>query len=101
MKAKTKSVGSPDSSGEQTSVVQESHPLMHEVGAFEAKTHLSGILGKVADGHTYYVTKRGKRIAEIRPIVEKPNKRELGFWKGRISIAADFDAPLNDFKEYM
>ena len=101
MKAKTKSHGSPDDSGEQTSVVQESHPLMHEVGAFEAKTHLSGILGRVADGHTYYVTKRGKRIAEIRPIVEKPNKRELGFWKGRISIAADFDAPLNDFKEYM
>lgn len=101
MKAKTKPVSRLDNSDEQTSVVQESHPLMHEVGAFEAKTHLSGILGKVADGHTYYVTKRGKRIAEIRPIVARPNKRELGFWKGRISIAADFDAPMNDFKEYM
>jgi len=31
------------------------------------------------------------------------NKREsqYGTWKGKYSLPADFDAPLDDFKEYM
>lgn len=33
---------------------------------------------------------------------EKPASRGgLGIWKGKIWIADDFDAPLEDFKDYM
>lgn len=28
-------------------------------------------------------------------------KREFGFAKGKVKIAPDFDAPLEDFNEYM
>jgi hypothetical protein len=28
-------------------------------------------------------------------------KARLGGWEGKIKIAKDFDAPLDDFKEYM
>ena len=27
--------------------------------------------------------------------------RKAGIWKGQIKMAEDFDAPLDDFKEYM
>lgn len=33
---------------------------------------------------------------------EKPAKRGgLGIWKGKIWLSDDFDAPLEDFKDYM
>lgn len=75
-----------------------------EIGAFAAKTHLSAILSKVAQGQTFYVTKHGKRIAEIKPAspaAGKPVMAAAGFLKGRVWMAPDFDAPLDDFKEYM
>src|SRR5688500_15887778 len=81
--------------------VQESADTVLEVGAFNAKTHFSDILSKVSAGATFYITKRGKRVAEIRPIFEMPKRRNLGDWRGRIWVAPDFDAPLDDFKEYM
>ncbi|MDX9749465.1 MAG: DUF2281 domain-containing protein [Flavobacteriales bacterium] len=37
-----------------------------------------------------------------QPIPEQePKKRIAGLMKGKIWIADDFDAPLDDFKEYM
>lgn len=31
----------------------------------------------------------------------KPKKRKFGSAKGKYQLAPDFDAPLDDFKEYM
>ena len=31
----------------------------------------------------------------------KPKKRKAGSAEGKFKLAADFDAPLKDFKEYM
>ena len=79
---------------------------IREVGAFEAKTHLSELLEEVAKGQVFTITKRGKPVAELRPIPlpssdDKP-KRSAGFWKGRnVVMAPDFDAPLPEFQEYM
>lgn len=32
---------------------------------------------------------------------KKPEQRQFGSMKGLISMSPDFEAPLNDFKEYM
>ena len=83
-------------------VVQESPPVTaQQIGAFEAKTHLSAILEKVAQGQTFIITKRGQPIAEIKPLAPPLQKRVLGLWRDRIWVAPDFDEPLEDFKEYM
>jgi len=88
--------------GTQPGVVQEAPPAgLQEIGAFEAKTHLSSILEKVAQGQSFIITKRGQPIAEIKPFSPAPKKRILGLWRDRIWIAPDFDEPLEDFKEYM
>ena len=39
----------------------------HVVGAFEAKTHLSDLLARVADGERIVITRRGKPVAMLVP----------------------------------
>ncbi len=72
-----------------------------EVGAFEAKTHLSRLLDRVEKGERIFITRHGKRIAELAP--PPPIKRaKFGCAKGPgFYMAPDFDEPLEDFKEYM
>lgn len=50
---------------------------MIEVGAFEAKTHLSALLDKVKKGEEVLITKRGKAIARLVP-VEHASQSEIG-----------------------
>ncbi len=40
------------------------------IGAFEAKTHLSALLGKVAKGAEFTITKRGKAVARLVPATQ-------------------------------
>lgn len=40
---------------------------MLKVGSFEAKTHLSSLLAKVARGEEVLITKRGKPMARLVP----------------------------------
>jgi prevent-host-death family protein len=41
---------------------------MKIIGAFDAKTHLSDLLEKVAGGESYLITKRGKPVASLSPV---------------------------------
>lgn len=71
-----------------------------EVGAFEAKTHLSKLLDVVEKGDRVFITRHGKRIAELSPI-KNTKKATFGCAKGPgFYMAPDFDEPLDDFKEY-
>jgi len=78
---------------------------IQEAGLFEAKTHLSEMVAKVAKGGVVYrLTKRGKPVAELRPIGGERAKVRLpfGYGAGTVPhIAPDFDAPLDDMRDYM
>ena len=39
-----------------------------EIGAYEAKTHLPALLDRVARGESIIITRRGKPVAELRPL---------------------------------
>ena len=47
---------------------------MREVGAFNAKTHLSALLDDVAGGETIIITKRGRAVARLAP-PEAPDRQ--------------------------
>jgi prevent-host-death family protein len=64
----------------------------------EAKTHFSEIVQKVMLGEAVVVTKENRPV--VRIVAIKPAKRQPGTGKG-IWMAPDFDAPLEDFTEYM
>ena len=70
-----------------------------EVGAFEAKTRLSELLDHVRDGQIYVITKRGRPVAELRP-VRTPASLRFGSDEGGIVMRDDFDAPIPDLQEY-
>lgn len=49
---------------------------MHEVGSYEAKTHLPELLREVEKGGTVVITRRGTPIARIVP-VDPPGGTEV------------------------
>jgi prevent-host-death family protein len=49
---------------------------MTEIGAFEAKTHLSQLLDRVARGETIVITRHGKAVARLAPLARaRPTNR--------------------------
>ena len=68
---------------------------MIEVNIHEAKTHLSRLLAKVAEGEEVIIARSGEPVAKIIPIERTGTKRVLGQDAGRVEIADDFDAPLD------
>ena len=66
------------------------------VNIHEAKTNLSKLLARVANGEEVIISKAGKPIAKLVSISEKPKNRFPGSAKGKIVIEDDFDAPLPD-----
>lgn len=45
---------------------------MESVGAYEAKTHLSQLLDRVARGDTILITRHGAPVAILKPVDEAP-----------------------------
>jgi prevent-host-death family protein len=64
-----------------------------EVNIHEAKTHLSRLLQRVAAGEEVTIARSGVPVARL-VAVEPEKKRPLGFARGEVWVADDFDAPL-------
>ncbi len=66
---------------------------MVEVGVHEAKTHLSRLLRRVAEGEEIVITSSGRPAARLVP-VGPPALREVGLDRGLLDVPAGFDEPL-------
>jgi prevent-host-death family protein len=60
---------------------------------YESKTQLSALVDRAAAGEEIVITKYGKPRARLVPL-EKTTVSRPGLAKGKIWIAADFEAPL-------
>ena len=69
---------------------------MSTVNIHQAKTHFSRLVDAAMRGEETVIAKAGKPAARLVPIKPIKSVRKPGFLKGRIKIAADFDAPLPD-----
>jgi len=47
---------------------------MTKVGAYEAKTHLSSLLDRVAEGETITITKHGYAVAVMKPVADRARR---------------------------
>lgn len=48
---------------------------MAEIGAYDAKTHLPQLLERVQRGERFVITKHGRPVAELVPVIERdPDK---------------------------
>lgn len=67
---------------------------MKIVNIHEAKTHLSKLVEKVAQGESFVIAKAGKPLAKVMPLgsPSADQVERLGFLAGQITVPDDFDA---------
>jgi prevent-host-death family protein len=64
-----------------------------EVNVYQAKTHLSRLLRRVAAGEEIVIARAGRPVARLVPI-RGGGARQLGIDRGVFEVPPDFDAPL-------
>jgi len=47
---------------------------MTTIGAYEAKTHLSSLLDRVAEGETITITRHGHAVALMKPVADRDRR---------------------------
>jgi prevent-host-death family protein len=69
---------------------------MEAVNIYEAKTRLSQLVDKAASGEDVIVSRNGKPLVRITQLAGIRRPIKFGVLKGKLRVAADFDAPLPD-----
>jgi len=73
-----------------------------QVNIHEAKTQLSKLIQAAVNGQQVIIARGNKPMVRLEVLPEARSHRTIGNAKGLIvSMAEDFDEPLDDFKEYM
>jgi antitoxin (DNA-binding transcriptional repressor) of toxin-antitoxin stability system len=68
---------------------------MKPVNIYDAKTRFSQLVDQAAAGEDVVVSRNGKPLVRITRLQGEHKKRiKFGVLRGKIKIAADFDAPL-------
>jgi antitoxin (DNA-binding transcriptional repressor) of toxin-antitoxin stability system len=70
------------------------------VNVHEAKTHLSRLIEEALAGEEIVIARGNEQVVRLVLVESARPHRTLGWAKGQIRIADDFDAPLDDFSEY-
>ena len=74
---------------------------MRQVNIHEAKTHLSKLIQEAPNGQEVIIAKGNRPLVTLKPLPGVMHKRRLGGAKGKIRMAEDFNAPLDEFEDYM
>jgi prevent-host-death family protein len=71
---------------------------MKSVNIHEAKTHLSRLIDRAAQGEPFIIAKAGKPIVKVSAIdtPEEADVKRIGFLAGVISVPDDFDQLGNE-----
>jgi len=73
-----------------------------QVNIHEAKTQLSKLIQAALNGKQVIIAKGNKPVVRLEVLPEAQGNRQIGNAKGLVlSMADDFDEPLDDFREYM
>ena len=69
---------------------------MSVVNIYDAKTQLSKLVEEAAAGKDVVIARGGKPVARLTRLNTTKRALKFGVLKGKIKMAADFDAPLPD-----
>ncbi|HEU4731255.1 MAG TPA: type II toxin-antitoxin system Phd/YefM family antitoxin [Kofleriaceae bacterium] len=73
---------------------------MKTVNIHEAKTHLSRLIQEALEGEEVVIARGNQPLVRLVVVESARLQRSPGWAKGQVTIAPDFDAPLDDFAEY-
>jgi len=74
---------------------------MYQIELDKARKQLESIVQTALDGEEVVITQNDEAVLKLVPVVQSKARRKAGSAKGLVSMAEDFDEPLEDFKEYM
>lgn len=74
---------------------------MQQVNIAEAAANLPALLKAAVTGEEVLIAGEGNEVVQLVPVAPPRHKRVFGSARGTFQMADDFDAPLEDFKEYM
>ena len=74
---------------------------MYEIELEKAKAQLERVIQTALDGQEVVITQNQEPVLKLVPVPRSNGRRKAGSAKGLVSMAEDFDEPLEDFKEYM
>lgn len=69
---------------------------MTTLNLYEAKTQLSQLVERAADGEEIIIAKAGKPMARLMPLAKPVREVKFGTLTGQVWIADNFDDPLPD-----
>ena len=67
----------------------------------QAKSSLSRLVKRAASGEEILIANHGKPVAMLSRIPAGRKKVPWDVFKGKIEMAADFDAPMEEFKDHV
>ena len=74
---------------------------MSSVSLDEAQAKLPELLEQLEPGEEITITDHGQPLALVKKAERNSWPCKAGSARGKIHLAPDFDAPLEEFKEYM
>ena len=66
----------------------------------QAKARFSELVDKALTGEEVIIARDHKPLLQLTPLRDHSQPLKPGSARGRIWMAEDFDAPLDDFREY-
>ncbi|MGH8060176.1 MAG: type II toxin-antitoxin system Phd/YefM family antitoxin [Candidatus Entotheonellia bacterium] len=75
--------------------------MLPSISIEEAQAKLPEIIGKLGLGEEVVITKDDQPVAELRSIAAGRPKPRFGSCKGILTVLAEDEEHLEDFKEYM
>ena len=73
-----------------------------QVNIHEAKTNLSRLIREALEGKEVIIARGNKPLVRLEVLPEAKPRRRIGRIKDLVLyMSNDFDAPLDDFQEYM
>ena len=73
---------------------------MQVVNIHNAKTHLSELIKLAANGEEVIICKSGKPTVKLIKYNTTTQKRQPGYWKGKVTIKEGFDKLPDDFMNF-
>lgn len=74
---------------------------MYSIDLNTAKARLPELVESALGGEEVVLTKDDRPVVKLVPVASPEARPRFGSAKGLITVADDFEAPLEDFAEYM
>jgi antitoxin (DNA-binding transcriptional repressor) of toxin-antitoxin stability system len=75
--------------------------MVYHISLDEAKSQLIDLIEAALKGDDVFILKDDQQVVQLVPIDTPRRQAQFGSAAGLISMADDFDAPLEDFEAYM